>query len=180
MIKKMFTPWMLIGLFVFSSVCFVGCGTNNNPDEVTNKDAISEDGSMTNENMDATATNQSENNTQNPGETILDGAENLVDDVVDDLTDVDFTDYNSSQDYLLQKIGGEQGNKNNRYVVKEANKEPVNYLPEDTSRKGFRYHVYDTTSDTEDKYGIFYVDSETGKIYREDSKTKKVEEYKGY
>ena len=188
MTKKMFTPIILSTLFIFTCFCFTGCGTNrnnNNVDETPNVNNTTNNALDTtaNDNMNNTATDNNLNGTtnnghttENVGEAIVNGAE----DVVEDLTHIDFTDYTSSHDYLLDKIAGTEGNKNNRYVVKEESKEAVNYLPDDTSRKGYRYYVYDITSDSDEKYGVFYVDHETGKIYRENKTTKKVEEYKGY
>lgn len=174
--KKLVTPVILAVLFLFTCVGFTGCGNANNADETPMEEQSSgnDENSMTNENMDETATDNLGQDAENVGDAIMDG----VEDVADDLTDIDFTDYNSSHDYLLDQIAGDGGNQNKRYVVKEENREAVNYLPEDASRKGYCYHVYDTTSDTEDRYGVFYVDNDTGKIYRENSTTKKAEEYK--
>ena len=43
---------------------------------------------------------------------------------------------------------------------------------------GYHFEIYDTSDDSGKKYGDFYVDKDTGKIYKRNTKTEKLEEYK--
>ena len=42
----------------------------------------------------------------------------------------------------------------------------------------YHFEIYDTSDDSGKKYGDFYVDKDTGKIYKRNTKTEKLEEYK--
>ena len=60
-------------------------------------------------------------------------------------------------------------------MVKNKSEETTEY--QDGS-EGYHFEVYDTKDDSGKKYGDFYVDKDTGKIYQKNTDTKKIEEYK--
>lgn len=181
MTQKSVKQFILSSLFILTCFCFTACGSTKNGNNADETPGVNNETGNTTNDMNNTGTNDSTNGSMNNdstgvGETLMEGAENLV----EDITNIDFTDYKSSHDYLLDKIAGNEGNDSGRYVVREESKEAVSYDPLDSTKKGYRYEVYDTTSDSDDKYGVFYVDHETGTIYRENDKTDKIEEYKGH
>ncbi len=98
--------------------------------------------------------------------------EDSVADAVDDVAN-GFDNYDDAHDYLLNRLG--KDNKNAKYEVRNETKDTKEYRD---GAKGYHFEIYDTSDDSGKKYGDFYVDKDTGKIYRKDTKTKKVTEYK--
>ena len=44
--------------------------------------------------------------------------------------------------------------------------------------QNYQFEIYDANDDSGKKYGDFYVDKDNGKIYKRNTKTEKLEEYK--
>ncbi len=98
-----------------------------------------------------------------------DAAEDMVDDVADGVGDAidnlgggSFDRYEDARKYLLDKLA--KDNKGAHYEVREETKDLTPYNHNDSGAEGYKFSVYET--DGEEKIGIYYVDKDTGKIYR--------------
>ena len=98
---------------------------------------------------------------------VADGAKDLADDVANG-----FDDYDDAHDYLINKLGSDG---NGQYEVRNKDQDVTEYRD---GAKGYHFEIYDTSKDSGKKYGDFYVDKDNGKIYKKNTDTKKVEEYK--
>ena len=87
--------------------------------------------------------------------------DNLVDDADD------------AHDYLLNRL--QNDDKDGKYEVRNETKDEQEYRD---GASGYHFEIYDTSDDSGKKYGDFYVDKDTGKIYKRNTKTEKLEEYK--
>lgn len=187
-------------IFTLTAILFTGCGRNNQnrPDETGGNEASTaqsegstvapgQSGNQNGQNSTDNGTgNDSGNGTGMNGNTGTDNslgndlgnaADDLADGVgnaVDDLAGVDFNDYNSAGEYLMGQIGTTQ--KEGRYEIRNEDRTLKNYDSSDASKKGYRYEIYDSQKGK--SHGVFYVDSETGKIYQETGKDKTIKEYK--
>ena len=65
--------------------------------------------------------------------------------------------------------------KDGKYEVRNETKDEQEYRD---GASGYHFEIYDTSDDSGKKYGDFYVDKDTGKIYKRNTKTEKLEEYK--
>lgn len=173
--KKLLLLFCLIAVALF----YTGCGNkdNNMTNEGGNTATAQSEGATQGTDEKGTDTSAQDDANDNIGDDIGNAAEDVADgvgDAVEDMTGVDYGDYNSANDYLMGQLGGTEG----QYEIRNEDKELKNYDTSDTSKMGYRYEVYDTSKGDGEQYGIFYVDKETGKIYKESGKDKKIEEYK--
>ena len=76
-------------------------------------------------------------------------------------------------DYLLNRL--QNDDKDGKYEVRNETKDEQEYRD---GASGYHFEIYDTSDDSGKKYGDFYVDKDTGKIYKRNTKTEKLEEYK--
>lgn len=117
--------------------------------------------------------NTDEDNGSNPVgdavDDVADGVGEAVDDMgegigdaVDNLGGGSFDQYDDAKKYLLDKIGKDNANAN--YEVRDEKEDLVSYNSADADARGYQFSVYET--DTDEKIGIYYVDKETGKIFR--------------
>ena len=97
--------------------------------------------------------------------------DNLVDDVEDIANG--FDNYDDAHDYLLNRL--QNDDKDGKYEVRNETKDEQEYRD---GASGYHFEIYDTSDDSGKKYGDFYVDKDTGKIYKRNTKTEKLEEYK--
>ena len=65
--------------------------------------------------------------------------------------------------------------KDGKYEVRNETRDEQEYKD---GASGYHFEIYDTSDDSGKKYGDFYVDKDTGKIYKRNTKTEKLEEYK--
>lgn len=181
--KKRIKQLFVILCLSVTAMLYTGCG-NNKTDATTTGDAattVMPEGTTTGAEGD-TGTDagvQDNNGASSLGEDVENAADDVADgvgDAVDDLAGVDYGDYDSAHKYLMGQIGGTKNS--GKYEVRNENRELTNYDTSDSSRKGYRYEIYDTSKGDGEKYGVFYVDQETGKIYKESGKNNKIEEYK--
>ena len=54
----------------------------------------------------------------------------------------------------------------------------MKYATRQDGASGYHFEIYDANDDSGKKYGDFYVDKDNGKIYKRNTKTEKLEEYK--
>lgn len=169
-------------LFVVSAAfVFAGCGTN---DDMEEQATVSESTDYMQNQADATKETSQENSkeekdtgtTQNVGENLEDAAEDVGDaaeDAVDDVADgvgdaIDnlgggsFDSYEEAKTYLLNKL--KKDNEGANYEVRDETEELTAYNNNDSGAEGYQFSVYET--DGNEKIGIYYVDKNTGKIYR--------------
>ena len=105
----------------------------------------------------------------NAVEDVAEGAINAVDDVADGIGDAidnlgggSFDRYEDARDYLLGKLRKDNAAAN--YEVRDENTDLTAYNHNDSGAEGYQFSVYET--DNNEKIGIYYVDKNTGKIYR--------------
>lgn len=186
--KKRMNHVVVILCLAITALIYTGCGNNRNNgtvNEGNGTSAVREGTSTAGTNAGTTENNvnnkgvNNDNNGVDIGEDIGRAADNVANGVgnaVNDMAGVNYGDYDSAHEYLMGQIGGK--NHNGRYEVRNENRELTNYDTANAGRRGYRYEIYDTTKGNGEKYGVFYVDQETGKIYKETGKDKKIEEYR--
>ena len=115
---------------------------------------------------DSTTKGTTENN--NAVDDVADGVGDAVDDIANG-----FDNYDDAHDYLLNRL--QNDDKDGKYEVRNETKDEQEYRD---GASGYHFEIYDTSDDSGKKYGDFYVDKDTGKIYKRNTKTEKLEEYK--
>ena len=145
---------MKLASFIFAltlavSVVWTGCG-NGRKDSTTK-------GTTENNN----ASNTTEDN-------LVDDAEDAVEDVANG-----FDNYDDAHDYLLNRL--QTDDKDGKYEVRNETRDEQEYKD---GASGYHFEIYDANDDSGKKYGDFYVDKDNGKIYKRNTKTEKLEEYK--
>ena len=100
---------------------------------------------------------------------VADGVGDAVDDVADGVGDAidnlgggSFDSYEEAKKYLLDKL--KKDNAGASYEVREETDALTSYNSNDSGAVGYKFSVYET--DGNEKIGIYYVDKNTGKIYR--------------
>ena len=153
--------WMLTMVAVLTlsvAAMFTGCSNKN--DATTTE--------TTGEGASTTATNNDlGDDVEDAADDVADGAKDLADDVANG-----FDNYDDAHDYLINKLGSDG---DGQYEVRNKDKDVSEYR---SGAKGYHFEIYDTSKDSGKKYGDFYVDKSNGKIYKKNTETKKVEEYK--
>lgn len=139
-------------------------GANGNAAE--DIDGAGEDG------VDGTGNTDEDNGTNKVGDAVddvADGVGEAVDDMgegigdaVDNLGGGSFDEYDDAKEYLLDKIS--KDNAKAKYEIKDEKKDLVSYNSADADARGYQFSVYET--DQNEKIGIYYVDKDTGKIFR--------------
>lgn len=168
--------------------CGRNMGTNNQTNDTGVPEATSQTGTQTNGTdqtgkSDGNVNNGNRNDLGATGNAVNDAAEgagnaikdvgqgvgNAVDDVADGIGDAvnnlgggSFDSYEDAREYLLGKLNGD--NKAAHYELRNEKKDLVSYNGNDADAQGYEFSVYET--DGNEKIGRYYVDKETGKIYR--------------
>ena len=151
---------LVFALVLATSIIFTGCGNGR-------KDSTTKGSTQQNDQTSATDDN------------LVDDAEDAVDDVVDGVGDaVDdvangFDNYDDAHDYLLNRL--QSDDEDGKYEARNETKYEQEYKD---GANGYHFEIYDASDDSGKKYGDFYVDKDTGKIYKRNTKTEKLEEYK--
>lgn len=188
--KKRIYHVVIILCLAVTALIYTGCRRNDRNNAAVNEgngtsavqegtSAAGTGTSATNNNDNNGMNNNNDNNGVDIGEDIGRAADDVANGVgraVGDMAGVNYGDYDSAHEYLMGQIGG--ANNNGRYEVRNENRELTNYDTANSGRRGYRYEIYDTSKGNGEKYGVFYVDQETGKIYKETGKDKKIEEYR--
>ena len=158
--KNIWTLCMAAVMILGTSILFTGCGNNNNNNTTGNPSG--------NASADATDNDSLADDVGDAADDIADGAQDAVDDVANG-----FSDYGDARDYLLNRLG--RDNTDGQYEVRNESQDVTEYK---SGAKGYHFEIYDTSDDSGKKYGDFYIDKDTGKIYKKNTDTNKVEEYK--
>ncbi len=140
------------------SLCcgLVGCGNDKN--------------GSTSGNNDSNITNDTANNVGDAAGDLVEGAGNAVEDVadgvgnaVDDLVGMDgFDNYDDAHAYFLETMGNYHSDA--KFEIRDEDRNLSDYQE---GSKGYRFHLYDTSKNSEGElFGEFYVDANTGVIYQ--------------
>lgn len=178
--KKWKKSVITILLLLTSVIVFAGCGNKTDGTDTT---ATEHTTGTENSGVGASTENSTQTKDDNLGEgmenaadDIGDAAEDVIDDAgkaVDDVADgvgdaIDnlgggsFDSYDAAKTYLLEKLKKDNAGAN--YEVREETKDLTSYNNNDSGAEGYQFSVYET--DGNEKIGIYYVDKDTGKIYR--------------
>lgn len=168
-------------LMLVYSFTLTGCG-NDNVNSATDNNNQAQNG--TNQNG---TNNNGNNNGTNNGSNVGNDLSNAVDDVGDAVGDVGnavgdmlganfngFSSYEDAHDYFMSTMQGQ--NNSGRYEVRNENKELNQYQ---NGRYGYQFELYDVTQGEGSRLGEYWVDRDTGKIYRKNDKSGEFEEYTG-
>lgn len=101
----------------------------------------------------------------NMAEDVGDAVDDVADgvgDAIDNLGGGSFESYEDAKKYLLDKL--QKDNASAAYEVREETEDLTAYNGNDSGAEGYKFSVYET--DGNEKIGIYYVDKDTGKIYR--------------
>lgn len=100
---------------------------------------------------------------------MIEGAGEAVDDVADGMGDAldnlgggSFESYEDAKAYFMDKL--RKDNAAAHYELRNEKKDLVSYNNNDSGARGYEFTVYET--DGNERIGRYYVDKETGKIYR--------------
>lgn len=155
---------------VACSFCFflTGCGNDKN--------------GSTSGNNDNNMVGDAAENVGDAASDLAQGAGNAVEDVADgvgnavnDLVGTNgFDNYDDAHDYFLDTMG--KYHTDAKFELRDEERELDDYQE---GSMGYKFHLYDTsTNQSGDYFGEFYVDANTGVIYREEGDDRYVE-YRG-
>lgn len=145
---------MLLAVFVILSL--VGCGMKNSKDnaETTTGWSVANPDNTT-ENKKTTESTGTDNNAQNNVEEDTDG-------IMDNLGAGTFDTYEDAKNYLMDKLTAD--NEDIAYEFREEDENLTSYDSNNPGAEGYQFHVYE--SEGGKKTGDYYVDKDTGKVYR--------------
>lgn len=157
--KKFKHSITLVALACMLSFTFVGCGNSDN-NSTSGNNTSTENNEMGNAMDDAA--NDVGNMVEDTVDDVVDGAEN----VVDDLTGQNgFENYQDAHDYFLETMNSYHPE--SKFEIRNEDKE-LNDFQEGS--RGYHFYLYDTSADENGKlFGEFFVDADSGMIYRKDN-----------
>lgn len=144
---------LLIGL--------TGCGASTNTGSTSGNNNPNLNDNSTEDNTSNNVGNAAEDaadNVGNAAEDIVDGVGNAVDDLVGGNG---FDNYSDAHDYFLETMGNYHTDAN--FELRNENQDLFDYQE---GSKGYRFHLYDTSNDSDNMFGEFYVDANSGLIYK--------------
>lgn len=145
---------MLLAVLVILSLA--GCGMKNSKDnaEATTGWSVANPDNTT-ENKKTTESTDTDNNAQNNIEEDADG-------IMDNLGAGTFDTYEDAKNYLMDKLTAD--NEDIDYEFREEDENLTSYDSNNPGAEGYQFHVYE--SEGGKKTGDYYVDKDTGKVYR--------------
>lgn len=152
--KSIFHTLLICSLLI----ALTGCGTsttsgstsgNNNPNL---GDSTTENGTVTGDIENAAE------DVGNAAKDVADGVGNAVDDLVGRNG---FTSYADAHDYFLETMGSYHSDAD--FELRNEKEDLFDYQE---GSKGYRFHLYDKSNNSDDMFGEFYVDADSGLIYR--------------
>ncbi len=130
------------------SFALTGCGNDTN-------------GSTSGNNDNNNAMENAADNVGNAAEDVADGVGNAVDDLVGGNG---FDNYDDAHKYFLDTMGSYHSDA--QFEVRDEDRNLTDYQE---GSKGYRFHLYDTANNKDGAlFGEFYVDADTGMIYKAD------------
>ena len=109
---------------------------------------------------------------ENPDNTTKDKKEEDADGIMDNLGAGTFDTYEDAKNYLMDKLTAD--NEDMSYEFREETQDLTSYDSGNPGAEGYQFHVYE--SEGGKKTGDYYVDKDTGKVYRY-TKDNKIMEY---
>lgn len=151
--QKTYVAMLLAVLVVLS---LAGCGMKNSKDnaEATTGWSVANPDNTT-ENKKTTESTDTDNNAQNNIEEDTDG-------IMDNLGAGTFDTYEDAKNYLMDKLTAD--NEDIDYEFREEDENLTSYDSNNPGAEGYQFHVYE--SEGGKKTGDYYVDKDTGKVYR--------------
>lgn len=155
---------MLLAVVVILSLA--GCGMKNAKDnaEATTGWSVANPDNTT-ENKKTTESTDAEDNAQ-------DSIDEDADGVMDNLGAGTFDTYEDAKNYLMDKLTTD--NEDVAYEFREETQDLTSYDSNNPGAEGYQFHVYESKEGK--KTGDYYVDKDTGKVYRY-TKDHKITEY---
>lgn len=172
---------MITLLFLLSAAfVFAGCGNQTDMNENTStENTTGTDNSGVGASTGTTTQTQGDTmgeDMENAADDIGDAAKDVVEDAgeaaddvadgvgdaIDNLGGGSFDSYEEAKNYLLEKLKKDNAGAN--FEVRDEKQELTAYNNNDSGAEGYQFSVYET--DGNEKIGIYYVDKDTGKIYR--------------
>lgn len=150
-------------LVMMAVLALAGCGIKNakNNEEATTGWSVENPDNTT---EDKEKTEDAENE---------DGLKGDAGDTGDNLGAGTFDTYEDAKNYLMDKL--EADNEDIVYEFREETEDLTAYDSENPGAEGYQFHVYESESGA--KTGDYYVDKDTGKVYRYTRKDNKITEY---
>lgn len=142
--------YVAILLMVMMAFALAGCGMKKSKDnaEATTGWSVA--------NPDNTTENEKTT------ETTREDIEEDAGDIMDNLGAGTFDTYEDAKNYLMDKL--ETDNEDIAYEFREENESLTSYDSANPGAEGYQFHVYE--SEGGKKTGDYYVDKDTGKVYR--------------
>lgn len=150
---------------LFFACALTGCGRS------------SADSTSGNNNTDK---NDLSDNVSNAANELADGAADTTKDIAQGIGDATddllgsggFDNYNDAHDYFLDTMGAYHSDA--KFELRNEDKSLADYQE---GSKGYHFYLYDTSKNTSgDRFGEFYVDATSGRIYRKNANNT-IEEY---
>ncbi len=161
---------ILCSCLLIMAFSLTACGNNNNPEST----------GTTTEDANDNNTDGNDSNTDNDGDTlgddigdVIEDAGDAVDDVAKDVADGisgGYETYDDAYNYFMGQIPDTSGT----YEVRNSDKDLTEYT---TGSTGYHFELHDSSKSSDSKIGDFYVDSETGKVYKSNDDGDGVSEY---
>lgn len=118
------------------------------------------------------------------GNNAMDDAGNAIGDAVDDVADgigdavnditSGFENYGDAHDYFMKRMG--EDNPKAQYELRNESEDLTAY---DGNTQGYHFELYDTATNSEgERIGDFYLEPKSGKVYKKDSGSGNISEYK--
>ena len=146
--QKIYVTMLLMTMAI---LVFTGCGMTKNKD----KDNAEATTGWSVENPDRTT--EDKKTTATTGD--INGNEGGV---TNHLGEGTFDTYEDAKNYLMEKL--ESDNEDIAYEFREETKDLTSYDSDNPGAEGYQFHVYE--SEGGKKTGDYYVDKDTGKVYR--------------
>ena len=156
---------MLLAVLVILSLA--GCGMKNAKDnaEATTGWSVANPDNTTEDKKTTESTDAKDNAQDNNMEEDADG-------IMDNLGAGTFDTYEDAKNYLMDKLTAD--NEDIAYEFREETQDLTSYDSNNPGAEGYQFHVYE--SEGGKKTGDYYVDKDTGKVYRY-TKDNKITEY---
>lgn len=157
--QKTYVAMLLAALVILS---LAGCGMKNSKDnaEATTGWSVENPDNTTKDKKTTESTDAEDN------------IEEDADGIMDNLGAGTFDTYEDAKNYLMDKLTAD--NEDMSYEFREETQDLTSYDSGNPGAEGYQFHVYE--SEGGKKRGDYYVDKDTGKVYRY-TKDNKIMEY---
>lgn len=157
---------LLCSCLIITAFTLTACGSDNNPESTG---TTTEDNSNNSNEDNTVDTDGNSDNTDDSGDSLGDDVGDVIEDVGDAVDDVaedvadgisgSYDTYDEAYDYFMGQISDTSG----KYEVRNSDKDLTEYT---SGSQGYHFELHDSTKSSDSKIGDFYVDSESGKVYK--------------